>query len=78
MEGRADSNLSKLIVNGKNRADEHEDRPERPYQVNMFYQRSLSTHSYMHLSNPKLRAVFRFHRNSNIFWRHLLKVFEIS
>ncbi len=32
MEGRADSNLSKLVVNGKNRADEHEDRPERPYQ----------------------------------------------
>ncbi len=32
MEGRADSNLSKLVVNGKNRADEHEDRSERSYQ----------------------------------------------
>ncbi len=32
MEGRADTNLSNLIVNGKHRADEHEDRSERPYQ----------------------------------------------
>ncbi len=61
MEGRADSNLSKLIVNGKDRADEHGDRSERSYQEKyVLPAKFIRTFLYAFINNPKLSAVFQF------------------